>query len=1146
MIRRTSLILLEVTAIAVGAVGLLGAVMAWQLSRGPMEISLLNHTVEDMVNSVLPGGHLSISKTMLDWSSPDRELVIRLDDAVFSDENDNAVATVPQLALQLSIPALLKGRIAPADIELIGPSLTLTRETGGLSFGLSLKDRSNKAGETGKDAESSFVSSLIEALAREPDTSPLGYLSRVAIHDATLRFHDAVNDVTLEAKSAVLVAYRSDQGVSALYESDIITDEGVSHLVLTGRMRHGAPRLNMQARFWNVVPAALARLSPAFSDYGSIDAPVDGTARLVVLKTGSVQEATLALDIRPGKIVAPLLQATPITVDKAHLDLELDALKHVLTIRSANFQAQGNKATLAGDVSYVSGKGLNIDQASVNLNATDITLSLPSVLAGQTTLDNVAFKGAVDFRTSEVTVNRLHVGHGEMDISLAGDGRYAGAARAARVTGSIDRISIRELLALWPLEVAKDARDWVADSMPAGFIPTSRLSVNLTPQMIARVEAGKPLPNEAVSLAFDVRDAAIIYVKEQPPITGADGNALLQADRFEGWVNRGVVRVPSGGVITASNGYFRTDDFALKDAPGVINTDVAGATPDILELLDMKPFGYITLFGLNPRVIGGKAAGHLMLSIPLSKHVKLNQVKVSAQVKASGLTLPNVSPDLNITGGTLDLDVTQDDLKAKGEIRLNDVPLMLDWHQLFQARNGITSTYRISGTVKSAARKALGLDTGDALTGPVAIDATLVGNGAAISTAHVSADLTQAQISIPPIGWRKKPGEKAHVSTDILFPKENSDGPYQITNLMLDGDGVAAQGVVDLGKTGALQRADVRGVKLGPKSDFDLTAEMRPDGVTAIHLKGRSFDAEPLLMRLGKNSGDDTHDQTSMPVDIKASLDEVHGVNDAILTDVCISLSLREDKVHLLNLTGADQRGGHFMAILSRQADGTRKLDARADDAGALARATGLYDNIQGGALEASGIIDDGKQGSPMSGIVTVRNFRVVKAPVLANILTLGSFTGIRDTLSGDGVFFEELKLPYRMTDMRYYLDSGRAVGPAMGISVSGSVDREGSVLDLEGTITPAYFLNSFLGRIPLIGPWIVGREGEGLFAFTYAVRGPISDPDVSVNPLSAFAPGFLRRIFEYSTSLANKSPDPDLLPMTSNVLSPLPRQPGE
>jgi hypothetical protein len=34
------------------------------------------------------------------------------------------------------------------------------------------------------------------------------------------------------------------------------------------------------------------------------------------------------------------------------------------------------------------------------------------------------------------------------------------------------------------------------------------------------------------------------------------------------------------------------------------------------------------------------------------------------------------------------------------------------------------------------------------------------------------------------------------------------------------------------------------------------------------------------------------------------------------------------------------------------------------------------------------------------------------------------------------------------------------------------------------------------------------------VFAARYALKGPLEDPSVSVNPLSALTPGFLREIF--------------------------------
>ena len=47
-----------------------------------------------------------------------------------------------------------------------------------------------------------------------------------------------------------------------------------------------------------------------------------------------------------------------------------------------------------------------------------------------------------------------------------------------------------------------------------------------------------------------------------------------------------------------------------------------------------------------------------------------------------------------------------------------------------------------------------------------------------------------------------------------------------------------------------------------------------------------------------------------------------------------------------------------------------------------------------------------------------------------------------------------------------------------------------------------------------MLGELLTGGEGEGLFAATYQVGGTTDEPDISVNPLSVLAPGFLRRLF--------------------------------
>ena len=71
---------------------------------------------------------------------------------------------------------------------------------------------------------------------------------------------------------------------------------------------------------------------------------------------------------------------------------------------------------------------------------------------------------------------------------------------------------------------------------------------------------------------------------------------------------------------------------------------------------------------------------------------------------------------------------------------------------------------------------------------------------------------------------------------------------------------------------------------------------------------------------------------------------------------------------------------------------------------------------------------------------------------------------------------------------------------------VEGVYDVTNSVLDMQGVVSPIFLLNG-LGSI-------FTRKGEGLIGFNYRLRGPVGDPRVTVNPLSAFTPGMFREIF--------------------------------
>ena len=84
-----------------------------------------------------------------------------------------------------------------------------------------------------------------------------------------------------------------------------------------------------------------------------------------------------------------------------------------------------------------------------------------------------------------------------------------------------------------------------------------------------------------------------------------------------------------------------------------------------------------------------------------------------------------------------------------------------------------------------------------------------------------------------------------------------------------------------------------------------------------------------------------------------------------------------------------------------------------------------------------------------------------------------------------------------------------------IGATVDGYIDYLRDDVRMRGTFVPLYGLNNMFGQIPIVGLFL-GGSNEGLLGVTYEVVGPPSAPMLRVNPISAVAPGLLRKFFEF------------------------------
>ena len=59
------------------------------------------------------------------------------------------------------------------------------------------------------------------------------------------------------------------------------------------------------------------------------------------------------------------------------------------------------------------------------------------------------------------------------------------------------------------------------------------------------------------------------------------------------------------------------------------------------------------------------------------------------------------------------------------------------------------------------------------------------------------------------------------------------------------------------------------------------------------------------------------------------------------------------------------------------------------------------------------------------------------------------------------------------------------------------------------------YLVNAIIQNVPILGPIIIGDEGEGLFSIDFSLKGDVDDPKVSSSPLSIIKPRIIERALE-------------------------------
>jgi len=156
----------------------------------------------------------------------------------------------------------------------------------------------------------------------------------------------------------------------------------------------------------------------------------------------------------------------------------------------------------------------------------------------------------------------------------------------------------------------------------------------------------------------------------------------------------------------------------------------------------------------------------------------------------------------------------------------------------------------------------------------------------------------------------------------------------------------------------------------------------------------------------------------------------------------------------------------------------------------------------------------------PQVGHLFIRSFSIRGEPALERVVS-----GAPGVDKG-GVEFSELRADFTRFTGKMAIRDGVVRGPVVGATIEGQIDYANNDVHLRGTFVPFYGLNNMFGQIPIVGLFLGGGSNEGLLGIAYEAVGPPSAPRISVNPVTAIAPGLLRKFIPSPGSF-----DPNFIP---------------
>lgn len=1125
-----------VSALALALVFASGfALLWWRLGTGPINLDVVTPWLVRAIEDNLGSEHtVEVGGTQIERAGRIR-VAVRIRDIVVRDRSRAVVASAPKAEVRISTSALLAGRLRAQSLNLVGAELSVRITRDGrviISTGESARPLATAQAQPARlpaQAAPNLAAPSAAPGAAGPTPTPVpvspaagaaGSHSGLEGVLAGLEWLDGLSKSGLDGENLDEVGLKSG--------SLIVEDQRIGNLVkfqnisLSLRRPHsggvalslgeegkepwsvkaaiGAPADGVRSIDLQVdkLPARNIILAFRTKDvHHTAELPLSGHIRGEIGRDGLPTYLSGKVSVGAGQIIDLEIPDYPMQIDSADLSIEWDAAHRAL-IAPLQVISGVNRFTL---MARLEPPNDSIPNWQLGLNGGTILFGGEN---GEEPLifNRVAVRFRFDTDNRRMLISQADFSNGDISIASSGFVDYSTAEPRLNFGLVGTPMPVSALKRIWPILVAPEVREWINARIDKGTLQRIEIAMNTPLKTLSRV--GPPMADDALAINLLASNVVLRPVDEFPPLHDAELKAHVTGRTSTVTIAQAAIDTPAGRRVGVSDLAFEIPDLAAKPPQARVRFRLDGPVPAVVEMLSSDKLSDISAVSIDPNTSRGNVTAQVSVGFPIKPDLKRSDASYAINVDLNGFSADKLAMNQKLEGNAIKLVASNQGYQVKGEVKIAGQPASLDYRKPAEG----DADLRLQATLDDASRARLGVDLGSAVSGNIPVKVTgKIGAPDHESRLGIEADLTAARIDNLLPGWVKVSGKASKIAFNVVQKPQST----RLEDISIEGGGVQIKGALELDPNGEVLNAAFPTFAPSEGDKTSVKAERTPDGALKVTMRGDVYDARNFIKSMLSAKDSDAKSKKTPDLDIDLKLGAVAGFYGEALRAVDVKLSRRGGAIKAFQLNGKIGRDTPLIGDIRGRNEGREVIYLETNDAGALFRFTDLYSKMVGGKVWVAMDPPTAEPGV-QEGLLNVRDFAIKGEAALDRVVASASTGG-----SG-GVGFSHMRAEFSRQSGQLSVKEGLLAGPTVGATIEGNINYSANQVRMSGTFVPVYGLNNMFGQLPIVGLVLGGGSNEGLIGITYEVVGSPAAPVLRVNPISAMAPGVLRKIFEFST----------------------------